>query len=160
MERAWKTIDPIHPFKAEFFDDQIKQTYGEYKTMFRLFTFLALVAISISTMGLLGIAVFTTETRTKEISIRKVLGATEQNLLYLLSKNFMVMLLIAAIISVPLSYYLFDQLILSDFRDRISIGLVELLPGVIIILFIALLTVSWQTVKAAKTNPSDMLRSE
>ncbi|MFK7952552.1 MAG: ABC transporter permease, partial [Ekhidna sp.] len=160
LEGAWKKVDEVHTFNAEFYDQQVQNSYAEYKTMFRLFSFLSILAILISTMGLLGIAVFTTETRMKEISVRKVLGATERNLVILLARSFLFMLLISAAIAIPFSYYLFDQHILIDFRERITIGYVELAPGILIILIIALSAVVWQTIKAAKTNPADMLRSE
>lgn len=160
LEGAWRTVDPVHSFKAEFYEVQVQESYADYKTMFRLFTFLALIAISICSLGLLGIVVFTTETRIKEISVRKVLGATDKNLIYLLSRSFIAMLLVSALIAIPFSYYLFDEYVLVDFRERISIGVMELLPGVAIIVLIAFITISWQTLKAAKTNPADMLRDE
>lgn len=160
MEGIWTSIEKVHPFRAEFMDQQIQESYAEYKTMYRVFTFLAILAIAISTMGLLGMAVFTAETRIKEVSIRKVLGATEQNLIYILSKGFMLMLLVSAIIAIPFTYYFFDSLVLVDFAKRIEIGVFELLPGVLLIFLIGFLTISWQTIKAAKTNPADMLRDE
>lgn len=160
LESAWRAVDDVHPFEAEFYDVQVQDSYAEYRTMFGLFLFLALLAILISSLGLLGIAVFTTETRIKEISIRKVLGATEGNLIRLLTKNFFFILFISAVIAIPSSYFLFDKYVLVNFRERIPIGVIEFAPGVLIILFIAFITVAWQTVKAAKTNPADMLRNE
>ena len=160
LESAWRNVDEVHPFKAEFYDVQIQDSYAEYRTMFGLFLFLASLAILISTLGLLGIAVFTTETRIKEISIRKVLGATEGNLVSLLTKSFVLILSISALVAIPVSYFLFDQYVLVNFRERITIGFFEFAPGVFLILLIAILTVSWQTLKASKTNPADMLRNE
>ncbi|MEO9872040.1 FtsX-like permease family protein [Ekhidna sp.] len=160
LEGAWRSVDEVHPFEAEFYDDQLQQAYAEYKTMFRLFTFLSLIAISISLMGLLGIAVFTTEARTKEISVRKVLGASEKNLIYILSKGFIIILAISSLIAIPLAYYVFDTYVLVEFRERITIGPTELLPGVLLIIFVALATIGWQTLRASKTNPADMLRNE
>lgn len=160
MEAIWTQFEKLHPFQAEFMDQQIQESYSHYQTIFKIFTFLAILAISISTMGLLGMAVFTTETRIKEVSIRKVMGATEQNLIYVLSKSFMVMLLIAAGIAIPLTYVFFDTVILADFTKRINIGATELLPGALLIFCIGFITISWQTIKAAKTNPADMLRNE
>ncbi len=160
MEKIWTDVEKLHPFTANFMDDQIQSSYVHYKVMFRIFTFLAILAIAISTMGLLGMAVFTTETRIKEVSIRKVLGATEQNLIMILSRSFMIMLFISAIIAIPFTYFFFTEYILGEFKKRIDIGLMELLPGVLLIFLIGFLTISWQTIKAAKTNPADMLRDE
>lgn len=160
MEAIWTDIDKLHPFTAEFMDDQIQQSYIHYKVVFKIFTFLAILAITISTMGLLGMAVFTTETRIKEVSIRKVMGATERNLVFILSKSFMIMLLISASIAIPLTYFLFRDVILADFSKRIDIGPVELLPGALLIFLVGFLTIGWQTIKAAKTNPAEMLRDE
>ncbi|MEO9483647.1 MAG: FtsX-like permease family protein [Ekhidna sp.] len=160
LEEAWRSVDKVHPFDAEFYDDQLQEAYAEYKTIFRLFTFLSLIAISVSLMGLLGIAVFTTESRTKEISVRKVLGASEKNLVFILSKGFIMMIAISAIIAIPLAYYVFDTYVLVEFRERISIGALELLPGVMLIILVALVTIGGQTLRASKTNPADMLRNE
>lgn len=160
LEAAWSAVDKVHPFEAEFYDDQLQEAYAEYKTIFRLFSFLSFIAISISLMGLLGIAVFTTEARTKEISVRKVLGASAKNLIYILSKGFIIIIVISALIAVPLAYYVFETYVLVDFRERISIGLMELLPGVLLIVIVALITIGGQTLKASKTNPADMLRNE
>lgn len=160
LEDAWRSVDKIHPFEASFYDDDLQEAYAEYKTMFRLFTFLSLIAISISLMGLLGIAVFTTEARTKEISVRKVLGASVNNLVFILSKGFIVMIGLSALISIPLAYYVFETYVLVEFREQITIGLMELLPGVMLIIIVALITVGGQTLRASKANPADMLRDE
>lgn len=160
MENIWTKIEKLHPFRAEFMDDQIQNSYVHYKVMFRIFTFLAILAIAISTMGLLGMAVFTTETRIKEVSIRKVLGASEKSLVMILSRSFMIMLFISALIAIPFTYFFFTEYILGEFKKQIEIGLVELLPGVVLIFLIGFLTISWQTIKAAKANPADMLRDE
>lgn len=160
MEEIWTKVEKVHPFRAEFMDDQIQEAYAHYKVVFKIFTFLAILAIAISTMGLLGMAVFTSETRIKEVSIRKVLGATERNLVYILSKGFMLMLGISAVIAVPFTYYFFVSFVLADFKKRIDIGPMELLPGVLVIFLIGFATISWQTIKAAKSNPADMLRDE
>lgn len=160
LESIWNQFDKVHPFRARFFDQQIEDSYADNKAVFRVFTFLAILAISISSMGLLGMAVFTAETRSKEVSVRKVLGATEKNLIFLLSKSFFAMLGISAIIAIPFAYYFFEALVLEDFANRITIGPVELLSGVALIFGIGISTIAWQASKAAKTNPADMLRNE
>ena len=160
LEGVWRTVDKVHPFRAEFYDDRIKEAYAGYVIMFRIFGFLAFLAISIASMGLLGMAVFTTETRIKEISIRKVMGATEKHLVYILSRGFVFMLVVAAFIAMPLAYLFFTSVVMADSVNRISIGAFEMLFGVALIFAIGILTIGWQTWKAAKTNPAEMLRNE
>lgn len=160
LESIWAGVDTVHPFEAEFYDEMIQKAYDDQAVLFKIFGFLAFLAISIAAMGLLGMAVFTTETRQKEISVRKVLGATENNLMFILSKGFFVLLIISAIIAMPLSYLFFTEMVMADFVNRITIGPLELLSGVFLVFAIGLMTISWQTRKAAKTNPAEMLRSE
>lgn len=160
LEAIWSGVDRVHAFDAQFYDELIQEAYDDQATLFKIFGFLAFLAISIASMGLLGMAVFTTETRQKEISVRKVLGASKQNLMLILSKGFIVMLLISAAIAMPLSYLFFTEMVMVDFVNRITIGPIELLSGVFIVFTIGILTIGWQTGKAAMTNPADMLRDE
>jgi len=160
IEDAWNEIDEVHQFNAEFYDENIEKAYANFSILFKMVAFLAFVTISIAAMGLLGMSVYTAETRLKEISIRKVLGATERSLVKLLAKNFMWLLCIAAFIAMPLTYFVFDTLILTNMANRISIGVIELLLGVIIIFTIGFLTIVSQTWKVAKSNPAETLRSE
>ncbi|WP_262709671.1 ABC transporter permease [Arundinibacter roseus] len=90
IESTWKKIDPVHPLKAEFYEDAIKEAYSEFSTMIQIIAFLSFLTISIASMGLLGMVVFTTETRLKEICICKVMGASSGNLIILLSRNFLI----------------------------------------------------------------------
>lgn len=160
LEQKFKERDPNHPFEADFYDDLIAISYREYKSMYTIISFLAFLAISISTLGLLGMAVFTVETRIKEISIRKVLGASNSNLLRLLSRGFLVMVIIAAALAIPITLYLVDDFILNQFSDRIEIGPLEVLSGFILVLLIGALTVGWQVRTAAIKNPAHVLRRE
>ncbi|MEM7298245.1 MAG: FtsX-like permease family protein, partial [Bacteroidota bacterium] len=160
LEAIWTEVDKVHPFEASFLDQQVEGMYAHYASVFKIFGFLAFLAISISTMGLLGMAVFTTETRIKEISIRKVLGASEKNLVLVLSRSFVYMLLISGLIAIPFTYFVFSSFVLEEFTQRIPIGFMELAPGALLIIAIGFLTIGWQTLKAAKTNPADMLRDE
>jgi hypothetical protein len=160
LERIYKKFDVVHPFEATFYDDQIAKTYEDSKSTYTIISFLAFLAISICTLGLLGMAVFTIETRMKEISIRKILGAEISNLMFLLSRDFLVMIAIAGAIAIPVSIYLIDDLILSDFLYRTDIGTLEIFSGLAIVLAIGILTVGWQVRTAAVQNPSDLLRDE
>jgi putative ABC transport system permease protein len=96
----------------------------------------------------------------KEISVRKVLGASQKQLIFLLSGSFLIMLLIAAFVAIPATYLLFENYVLDDYVNRVSIGLVEILPGILLIFVIGWLAISWQTIKASKTNPAEMLKKE
>jgi len=105
-------------------------------------------------------AVFTMETRMKEISIRKVLGAGIRNLVFLLSRSFFVMITIAAGVAIPVTIYIVDDVILSKFLYRTEIGLMETLSGLVVVLLIGVLTVGWQVRTAVVQNPADLLRDE
>jgi ABC-type antimicrobial peptide transport system permease subunit len=111
-------------------------------------------------MGLFGMVVFTTETRLKEISIRKVLGASEGGLVYLLGKGFLVLLTIAALIALPVTYLFFDKVVLANFAYHQPIGIGELLIGATMIMIIAVVMIGVQTMKIARANPAEVLKNE
>ena len=160
MEEAYRKFDPIHPFKGDFHSDVVAKSYESEKTSYTIISFLAFLAISISTLGLLGMAVFTTETRMKEISIRKVLGAGTGNLVLLLSRSFIVIIGLAGVLAVPATRYIVDEIVLNDFLYRVEFGLLDTLSGFFIVLIIGSLTIGWQLRQVAFQNPSDLLRDE
>jgi ABC-type antimicrobial peptide transport system permease subunit len=160
IEKAWKKIDKVHPLDAAFYDDQIEAAYSQFAVMAKVIGFLAFLAIGIASMGLLGMVVFTVETRLKEMGIRKVLGASETNLVFLLSKGFVLLLVIAACVALPVTYFFFDTVVLSSFIYHQPIGLTELLSGAGMVMLIALLVIASQAFKAARTNPARVLKTE
>jgi ABC-type antimicrobial peptide transport system permease subunit len=160
LEAAWKKVDPVHPLKAEFYEEKIRNSYDELSGMIKIIGFLAFLAISIASLGLLGMVVFTTETRLKEISIRKVLGASEGNLVILMSRGFLFLLAIACLIAIPGAYYLFDQVLFDNITFRAPIGFLDLFAGALIVLSIAVLAISSQTLRVARVNPATTLRNE
>ncbi|WP_339810483.1 ABC transporter permease [uncultured Imperialibacter sp.] len=160
ISRTWDELDPSHRLKAEFYDQHIEAAYQEYLTMVKVVGFLAIISLSIASLGLLGMVVFTTESRMKEISIRKVLGATEGSLLYLLSRGFVTLLLIAGLLAVPVTTWVFEKKVLSNVIYKAPVGPLELLSGVAFVLVLALIAIGTQTIKAARTNPSQILRNE
>jgi putative ABC transport system permease protein len=160
IEKIWHNIDPIHPLQATFYDDQIEKAYSEFSAMIKIIGFLSFLAITISSMGLLGMVVFTTETRLKEISIRKVLGASEGSLIYLLSKGFFTLLSFSALVALPLTYFFFEKVILSEIVYRAPIGALDLFIGLIVVMAIAFLMIGSQTMKVARTNPAEVLKGE
>ncbi|SEL56623.1 ABC-type antimicrobial peptide transport system, permease component [Chitinophaga rupis] len=160
IESAWKKIDPVHPFNAEFYDKAIEDAYSEFSTMIKIIGFLSLLAISIASMGLFGMVVFTTETRLKEISIRKVMGASFGNLVYLLGRNFIVLLSISAFIALPVTYLFFENVVLTNFPYHTPVQVTELFAGLLAVLLIAIIMIGSQTMKAARSNPVEVLKSE
>ncbi|SOD89141.1 ABC transporter permease [Spirosoma fluviale] len=159
VESVWKSYFPQRPFDYQFLDTRFDRLYAREQTQQTLFSIFAGVAILISCLGLFGLSMFMAEQRTKEIGIRKVLGASEASLVALFSQDFMKLVLIALVIASPVAWYAMHTW-LSDFAYRTDIHWwVFLLAGSLTI-FIALLTVSFQSVKAALMNPVKSLRSE
>jgi ABC-type antimicrobial peptide transport system permease subunit len=122
--------------------------------------FLAFLAVFIASMGLFGMVVFTTETKLREISIRKVLGAGEGKLIFMLSRGFLSLLAIASVIALPVTYIFFDKVVLLRFSYHQPIGLVELFAGAFIVMLAAFVMVGSQTLKAARANPAQVLKTE
>jgi ABC-type antimicrobial peptide transport system permease subunit len=157
---AWKEIDRVHPFNAEFYDEAIEDAYSEYSTMIKIIGFLSFLAISIASMGLFGMVVFTTETRLKEISIRKVMGASAGNLIYLLSRGFFVLLSLSAFIALPVTYLFFENIVLTNYPYHTPVKVGELSVGLLAVFLIAIIMIGSQTLKAARSNPVEVLKSE
>jgi ABC-type lipoprotein release transport system permease subunit len=160
IEEAWKGVDPVHSFEARFYEDSIEDAYSELSAMVKVIGFLSFIAISIASLGLLGMVVFTTETKLKEMSIRKVLGATSGSLVFLLSRGFLVMLAISALIALPITYLFFENVVLVKFPFHEPIGIMELFGGVLTVFMIAFVMIGSQTMKAAGSNPSEILKNE
>jgi putative ABC transport system permease protein len=159
LKRNWKSYSPNFPLEYHFLDAQFDNLYlAEHRlgTIFKYFTFLA---VFIACLGLLGLAAFMAEQRTKEIGIRKVLGAKVSGIVLMLSKEFAKWVLIANIIAWPVAYFAMSNW-LQNFAYRTSIGIWTFVLSAALALTIALLTVSFQAVKAATSNPVDSLRYE
>jgi len=155
----WKALWPGHPVEHFFLDTDFDRQYRadeQIGNVFGIFTFLGLF---IACLGLLGLASFTAESRTKEIGIRKVLGASVGGIVLMLSKQFTKWILLANCIAWPVAYYFMDRW-LKNFAFRIDIGIWTFMLSGVLVLLIALLTVSYQSVKAAVANPVDSLRYE
>ncbi len=160
LEDAWSEVDQLHDFSAIFYEDQIERTYSEISASIKTFGLLAGVAICISILGLLGMAVYTTESRVKELTIRKVLGASVSNLVLLLSKGFMPLFIISAAIAIPAAYLMFERTIVQYAVYKINVGIWELSGGALLVIGIAFLTIGSQAAKAAKMNPAQNLRDQ
>ena len=140
-------------------DETIARQFAEFRDYINIFALCAGSLIFISCLGLLGMATYNAETRMKEVSVRKVLGATPQNLLMLLSKDFLKLITLAAIIAVPASWFIGD-LILQNFTYRIKLGFGLFVVGVGFTLVVAFFTVASQSMRAAIVNPIDTLRDQ
>lgn len=161
LSQYWREAFPGNYFTYKFLDDQLETFYSEEKKLSRLLTVFAGVAIAIGCIGLLGLITFTTVQRSKEIGIRKVLGATIGSLAALLSKEFVILVTIAVVLATPVAWYAMDQW-LNGFANHIGIpeySWIFLLAGGIAVLM-AVITVSSQAIKAAFANPVDSLRAE
>jgi putative ABC transport system permease protein len=159
VESVWKQFSPEQPFNYQFLDERFDRLYAREQTQQTLFSIFAGIAILISCLGLFGLSMFMAEVRTKEIGIRKVLGASEMSLVTLFSKDFIKLVFVALVIAAPVAWYAMHTW-LNDFAYRTGIHWwVFLLAGGLTML-IALLTVSFQSVKAALMNPVKSLRSE
>ncbi|MDX1912901.1 MAG: FtsX-like permease family protein [Saprospiraceae bacterium] len=159
MEAALLAIDPEHPLEYHFLDDQLALFYAEDARRQSMLVWAALAAIFIACMGLFGLATHAAERRTKEIGIRKVLGANVSGLTGLLAKDFLILVGIAILIASPLAYYFMEKW-LSDFAYRIEMEWWMFAGAGVLAVLIAFLTVSFQSVKAALANPVESLRSE
>lgn len=159
IESLWKRNFPDTPFEYEFMDDFFNRTYQSDLRTGQVFGLFAALAVLISCLGLFGLAAFTAEQRTKEIGVRKVLGASVGSVVTLLSKDFLRLVLIAVIIASPLAWWGMNQW-LQGFAYKITLEWWLFVVAGLLAVVIALLTVSFQSVKAALMNPVTSLRSE
>lgn len=160
IETAYDKVGSRQTFEAKFFDAEREKDFAVLKMLYTIINFLAFLAISISTMGLLGISIYSTESRMKEISIRKVLGASFPNLLTLLSKSYVLMLVIAGAIAIPLAVFLANEIILNAFAYRFKASYVDTFSGFLIVVGIGAVVIYWQVRRASRANPADLLRDE
>jgi len=159
IENTWENFAPGYPFTYSFLDEDFNRLYVNEQRKRKVSVIFSMLAIFISSLGLFGLASFITERRTKEVGVRKVLGATVTNITLLLSKDFVKWVLIANVIAWPIAYFSLNRW-LHNFAYRIDIGVWLFVISGISTLVIALLTVSYQSVKAAVANPVESLRSE
>jgi putative ABC transport system permease protein len=159
LEREWKNIDPYHDFDGDFLDDRIKYYYSFFEDIMYTVGFATLLAIIIASFGLLGMATYSTQTRTKEIGIRKVFGAEVYQIIFLVSRSYLWLMLIAAVIGGIIAY-LANNLWLQYMSKRVDFGIGTILAGVFLVVLVGLLTITSQTLKAAHTKPAETLKYE
>jgi putative ABC transport system permease protein len=159
IETVWKKYVDNVPFDYSFVDEAFGDKFKAEERIGKLSSYFAALAILISCLGLFGMASFVAEQRTKEIGIRKVLGASVSNLLRLLSKEFVLLVSISCIIAVPIAWYYLGQW-LSNYDYRVEVSWVVFIIAALLALVITLFTVGFQAIKAATANPVDSLRNE
>ncbi|GAB4017247.1 permease prefix domain 2-containing transporter [Spirosoma koreense] len=159
IEQAWKTVYPDNRFDYTFLDDSIAKLYEKEQKTAQLVNTATIIAILISCMGLFGLATFTAEQRTKEIGIRKVLGASVASIMALLSVDFLKLVVVALLIASPIAWWAMGQW-LSDFAYKVELSWWIFALAGLLAVGIALLTVSFQSLKAALVNPVKSLRTE
>ena len=159
IEKTWNRIFPDFVFEYKFLDDKIESFYKEENRLSYLYRIFAAIAIFLSCLGLYGLASFMAVQRIKEVGIRKVLGASVSNVIYLFSKEFIILIAIAFVIASPIAWYFMDDW-LRDYPYRINLSWWIFLAGGIGAIIIALITVSFQAIKAAIANPVKSLRTE
>jgi putative ABC transport system permease protein len=159
LESVWKEVSPDFPFEYNFLDENLALQYKSEERFEKAFICFSVLAIFISCLGLIGLVSFTTEQKTKEIGIRKILGASVPGIISMFSKQFIILVVIANIIAWPLAYYFMNKW-LQNFAYRIEISWWMFILSGVIALVIALITVSAQAIKAAFANPVESLRYE
>lgn len=159
VKGIWEELVPSWPFQYSFLDEHFAELYTSDQQMEAVVTIMAILAIIIACMGLFGLSAITTERKIKEIGIRKILGASILQILIHLSKNFALLILIAFLIFSPITYWLMGKW-LENFAYRIEINPLIFLLGCVLAIVIAMLTISYHTVRSARANPVEALRYE
>jgi putative ABC transport system permease protein len=159
MRKVWQKYSANYPFDYFFLDDEFNRMYQSEEKLSAMFGYFTVLAIFIACLGLFGLGSFTAERKTKEIGIRKVLGASVAQLLLLLSKDFMKLIIVANIIAWPIVWYAMNQW-LQGYAYRTSLNWFMFFLTAAAAIAIALLTVGFQTIKAALANPVEALRYE
>jgi putative ABC transport system permease protein len=158
VELALKSLHASQPFTVSWLDDNLDEANSQTASI-SLLGFLGFIALAIATLGLLGLVVYTVEVKGKEISIRKIIGASEMQLVTILSKSFIKLLFIAGFIAMPIGWLL-SAMFLQNFSERTSFGFINVIMCFLFLLAIGLFTIISQTYKAAMANPVKNMRSE
>ncbi len=159
IEVIWDSFSSGFPFKYSYLDQNLEKLYKDEKQFGDLFSLFSILSLLIVCVGLFGLSAFVVKQRTKEIGIRKVLGAFNDNILVLLSKKFLLLVIIANIISIPIAWYLID-IWLANFANRISLPWYVFVFSFVLSILITVITVSWQSLKAARMNPVEAIKYE
>jgi len=159
IEKKWNELIPEYPFEFSFLDENLNKMYKEQDNLGKLVGYFSILAIFVACLGMFALASFNAEQRTKEIGVRKVLGASIASITILFTKDFLKLVLIAIIIASPVAYLILNKW-LEDFAYRVSISPLVFIIAALLTLLIALFTISFQAIKAASANPIKSLRYE
>jgi putative ABC transport system permease protein len=160
VEEIWKKYAPESPFEYSFVDENFNAKFKAEERMGQVFLIFTGLAIIIACLGLFGLATFSAEQRAKEIGVRKIMGANVTQLVLLLTKDFAKLVVIAFILSIPITWYAVENWWLQGFAYRIDFSVSIVITAGIVALAVALLTILYQALQAALGNPVDALRSE
>jgi putative ABC transport system permease protein len=159
IKQKWTGYDPNHPYEYFFLDQRFNEQYKSDETQYKLLTALSYVCIFISLLGLLGLSAFTAAQRTKEIGIRKVHGASIPRIIYLLYKDVMYLVIIAAVLVIPAAYYMISQW-MGNFAYQAPLNYLTFIVVTVMAMAFAFLTVAFHSLKTARTNPVESLKYE
>ncbi|MCX6302742.1 MAG: ABC transporter permease [Bacteroidia bacterium] len=159
FKSVWTSIDPYHDLGGSFLEFEIKDYYGLFGDVLYTVGFATILAIVVACLGLFGMATYSIQTRLKEVGVRKVFGSQSQSVALLIGRSFIIMLIIAAVIAAPLAY-LINSAWLKFLAFHVTFGAGTLFTGIIIVFITGILTVLSQTIKAANSNPIDILKYE
>ena len=159
IREKWAVYDPNHPFEYFFLDQRFNEQYRADETQYKLLSNLSYICIFISLLGLLGLSAFTAAQRTKEIGIRKVHGASIPRIIYLLYKDVMYLVLIAAFLVIPASFYIVSKW-MGNFAYQTTLSYMTFGAVTALALIFAFLTVGFHSLKTARTNPVESLKYE
>ncbi len=159
IKAQWDKIFPDRVFEYHFLDDRLEMNYGREQRLISMMKYFAVLAIFISTLGLFGLTAYINHMRSKEVSIRKVLGANSKEVFFLLSKEFLQMVMIGFLLAIPVTYILANQW-LDSFAYKITVGPVPFIVGGLVILSTVLVAISYEIMKSINLNPVEKLRNE
>jgi putative ABC transport system permease protein len=159
IQEKWSVFDPNHPFEFFFLDQKFNEQYVEDETQYRLLSGLSYICIFISLLGLLGLSAFSANQRTKEIGVRKVHGASIPQIIYLLFKDVMYLVIIAAIVTIPLAIFVIRKW-LANYAYQGEISYVTFIVVAVLALLFTFITVAFHSLQTARTNPVVSLKCE
>jgi putative ABC transport system permease protein len=159
LETKWKELQPYRPFRYTFFEDQLEEYYVSSNNALQGLSFVTFMAVLIAFFGLLGMVIYDTEARVKEIGIRKVMGASVWDIILVTSKSFVFLLVLSAALAIPVAWFA-NHMILQTIANRITLGFGIFVQGLLIMFVLGFLIIFSQTVKAATGDPVDSLRYE
>jgi ABC-type antimicrobial peptide transport system permease subunit len=159
LENAWKRIMPAYPFDYHFVDQDFDNMYRTEERMGTLMNYFAIFAILIAAIGLFGMATFTVEQKTREVGIRKALGAPATTIFHLFTWQFLQLLALATVISVPVAWYLLTHF-LKNYSYHTTLNVWIFGISAVITVVVAMAAISYQTLRAIRTNPAETLKHE